>query len=174
MERWRPIREWEGIYEISDMGRIRRMVGGTSTYAGRIMSPIENGHGYLTVRLRYNGREAKPLIHCLVADAFLGKRPEKYHVNHKDGDTRNPKLSNLEYVTCSENHLHAYRILGRKGRQQFGVANPASKLNDEKVREILRLYRDTQITQNDLAAQFGVTQSMISQIVLGKRWTALV
>lgn len=173
MERWLPVVGWEDVYEVSDWGRVRRIVGGTSTYAGRILSPITGAWGYPMVRFRFKGRESKPMIHCVVAAAFLGPRPHAHHVNHKDGDRANAKLSNLEYVTCSENHFHAYRILGRKGRQMFGETNTSAKLTGEQVSEIIRLYNAGGTTQKHLAGQYGVSQSNISQIVRGKKWTQL-
>lgn len=69
---------------------------------------IDNGFGYLKVNLWVRGRSYTRTMHVLIALTFLGPRPTKLTVNHKDGVKHNNALGNLEYVTHSENARHAY------------------------------------------------------------------
>lgn len=170
MEEWRPVVGWEGIYEVSCLGRIRRIVSGHSTYSGRILNVSSYAHGYPFIRLRYMGRTTKVPLHKLVAEAFLGPRPPKHEVNHKDGDKANAKANNLEYVTGSENNLHAYRFLSRKPSPSYGATNGSSKLTAIQVAEIRASY-DAGNTQTVIAKQYGVSQRTISLIVRRETWT---
>lgn len=117
-EGWRAVLGFEGLYEISDDGRVRR-VGraarngkghGGGVRLGHVLSPLKNHRGYRAVQLWRDGRATMRLIHVLVAEAFLGPVPAGREVNHRDGNKTHNALPNLEYVTRSENAEHAYRI----------------------------------------------------------------
>ena len=101
-ELWAPVPE--SSYEVSSLGRVRR-VG-----AQKCLVPYRDGKkGYVAVSL--HGKQRK--IHQLVALAFLGARPDGCVPNHKNGIKNDNRASNLEWVTQSENCLHAFRELGR-------------------------------------------------------------
>lgn len=88
--------------------------------AMRKLRAVENGRGYLRVVCGGKLRS----VHALVAEAFIGPRPSGLEVNHKDGDKRNNRPENLEYVTRSENMRHCFRIgLGNppRGDNHFSV-----------------------------------------------------
>lgn len=116
-ENWRPIPDTH--YSVSDQGRVRNDNTGTVLKPFRIGSKDEQ---YYAVDLwpRKNVR-----VHRLVAEAFIPNPESKCQVNHKDGDHFNNKLSNLEWVTGSENCIHAYRVLNKK--KLIGADNPCSK-----------------------------------------------
>lgn len=124
-EEWRPIAEWPG-YEISSFGRVRRMRPYRSTYVGRILKPYMN-KGYYSMRVVANGVRKARTIHSLVAEAFIGPRPEGSIINHKDGDKTNNRPDNLEYTTWAGNTQHAY---------EHGLVMPPVAWRDdpEKVR----------------------------------------
>lgn len=101
-ETWAPVAGYEGWYEVSDLGRVRR-VG--APQCRRLHS---QAGGYVSVRLGRPGTDKKTLqVHVLVAKAFLGPRPAGRQVNHKDANKHNPRLDNLEYVTPARNREHA-------------------------------------------------------------------
>lgn len=110
-EEWRPIAGAEGLYEISNFGRVK------SLRRGKIMSPTDNGNGYRKVCLgRVNGKRQNRYVHRLVADAFLERPDGATEVNHKDFNKANNSAENLEWVTRSgnvqwsiPNMLHARR-----------------------------------------------------------------
>ena len=121
-EIWKPIPGYEGFYEVSSLGRIRgvdrvivRKSGKKYPVKGAILSPSKRKQGgYLTIGLRRGGSQKTHKIHRLVMLAFVGEPPEgKYEVDHKDGDTENNRLSNLEYVSKKENYM---RMAANQGR----------------------------------------------------------
>lgn len=113
-EEWRPS-EVSG-YEVSNQGRVKslaRVVGngnGGKPLQERILKPWKSG-GYQYVSC---GRGHRLLVHRMVARAFLEPDDSRPHVNHKNGIRTDNRVENLEWATSSENHLHAYRELGRK------------------------------------------------------------
>lgn len=115
-EHWRAVVGYEGHYEISDLGRVRsidRAVrfrdGRIRTFPGRVTWQGVNAGGYPHVRL-YRGNEGRTrTVHQLVAEAFLGPRPDGMETCHCDGDSTNNRPSNLRYDSRSENHRDAVR-----------------------------------------------------------------
>jgi hypothetical protein len=98
-EEWRPIAGYEGLYEVSNRGRVRR--------AGRrrCLKLDRHWRGYLRAQLYgAGGRRRFHRVHLLVAAAFIGPRPAGQTVDHLDEDKRNNAVTNLEYVTRIENH----------------------------------------------------------------------
>ncbi len=172
-EEWRDIVGWEGIYAVSDLGRFKRITQTQIAPAGRLLKPSLYSNGYTWVRLRYRGRVAALTAHHAVMAAFVGPRLPKMQVNHKDGNRDNNVLTNLEYLTCSENHLHAFRVLGRKCSARDGELNSHARLTAAQVNEIRALYRSG-MRQVDIAARYDVTQVHISSIITGKSWKSLI
>lgn len=89
-------------YTIREDGEVRNR-------HGHIIAQQESDGGYLRVELWQNAKGRKFLVHRLVAEAFVPNAEGKPQVNHIDGDKTNNTASNLEWVTQSENQLHAYR-----------------------------------------------------------------
>jgi len=156
-EKWARITDFPR-YSVSNLGRVRRDVPGPGTQAGRILNPPIDGP-YRRVALRHNGRTRFKRVHSLVAEHFIGPRPEGAHVNHVDGDKLNNAWWNLEYVTPKENTLHQHKIgLARVRGEQNGHA----KLNEASVREIRRLRG--KVEGQELARRYGVSPTTISQV----------
>lgn len=108
-EEWRDVVGYEGRYRISNLGNV------WSCLTNKVLSPnITNG--YHTVCLSNKDKIVKrKYIHILEMNAFYGYPPyDKPEVNHIDGNRANNVLSNLEYVSSSENKLHSYRYLNHK------------------------------------------------------------
>lgn len=116
VEEWRPV-DINPDYEVSSLGRVRsknRFI--VSSYKGtprdiwtlgKLMKPQPHSRGYLMIKLGKWQRNR--FIHRLVAAAFLPNPLNKPQVNHKDGNRANNAVDNLEWVTQSENNLHAGR-----------------------------------------------------------------
>ena len=108
-EEWRPVGGWEDWYEVSDLGRVRRIAprcpGGVAIAVVRQTHLSTSGYPQLT--LTRPGKRATLRVHRLVAHAFLGPCPWGRQVNHKDFNTRNAAANNLEYVTQLANAHHA-------------------------------------------------------------------
>lgn len=119
-EIWRPIKGLEGEYEASNFGRVRSLdrfvknpgnPNGGYIQHGRLLTVCTAKNGYRVVNV--GKRRATQYVHRLVATAFIGEIPHGMTINHKDGDKGNNRVENLEIVTYSENHLHAFRVLHR-------------------------------------------------------------
>lgn len=112
-EIWKPIKNYEGLYEVSNLGRVRSLPRGgkfgqkDNMFEGKILTEKKHYAGYKLVTLSNNGHSYKS-IHSLVAHAFLDKPNYKVEVNHKDGDKANNRVENLEFVSPSQNLKHAY------------------------------------------------------------------
>lgn len=112
MENWKEIKGYEGMYEVSDQGNVRSMDRmlknrwGMFLKKGQPLKPFLTGkfRNYMAVQL--SGKQFK--VHRLVAEAFIPNPENKPEVNHKDGDTFNNEVSNLEWVTTQENITHAW------------------------------------------------------------------
>ena len=175
-EEWRPVVGWEKNYEVSNAGRVRRIK------TGRILKNCKSGR-YDFVTLYPIGKSKNERVHVLVAEAFHGKRPNGYEVNHKDANKRNNRAENLEWVTPKENHMHAIGLgLGGAGRgsghgthtcpeSYRGERRWNAKLKESQVLEILRIGKS--VSRQFLADKYGVTRMAISDIVNGKNWKHL-
>lgn len=111
IEIWKDIKDYEGIYQISNLGMVKslnRLDSRGFKRKGKILKCNTNNKGYLEVILCKNGKTKHILIHRLVAIHFV-KNPNEYKVvNHIDGVKQNNKVSNLEWCTQSYNLKHAY------------------------------------------------------------------
>ena len=165
-ERWLPIPDYEGWYEASDFGRIRNVRDRMNTFVGKILKQSISSFGYMRVGLSKKGVTTNHLVHRLVMAAFVGQCPDGKEVNHKDCDKTNNIPDNLEYVTSSENQLHAFTF-GRRSNQ--GENNPFSKLIEENVREIKKALGKE--PQKSIAVRFNVSRRTIGYIANGKAWT---
>lgn len=174
-ERWLPVIGFEGIYEVSDFGRVRSLDrnityrnGGTRLWRGRILKSSQNSGCYPCVELCRNGGGKTASVHQLVAESFIGPRPPRKQVAHRDGNKANPALSNLRYAYPRENH--ADKII--HGTMHYGERNGLAKLTDSQVIEI-RSRLDLGERGGALAIEFDVTHANISQIKLRRTWPHL-
>lgn len=111
MEKWVDIIGYEGIYEVSDMGRVKnldhvRMPQG-AFHKGKILKPHPDKDGYLRIGLTKNKKRTTYSIHRLVALNFINNEFGYPQVNHIDGVVTNNNVENLEWVNQSQNTIHA-------------------------------------------------------------------
>ncbi len=113
-------------------------------------------------------------VHILVAQAFIPNPENKKIVNHKDGNKKNNHVENLEWVTQSENLKHAYQIGLVKPLR--GTESPKSKLTENDVRYIRKIYRphDRKFGAIALAKKFSVSRYTIYSIISGKTYKNVV
>jgi hypothetical protein len=162
MEHWRAVTGYEDFYEVSNQGRVRS--------SSHHVLKLTLSKGYLRIELAKNAKARKHPVHRLVLAAFVGPCPEGKQGNHKNGVKTDNHLENLEYVTRSENALHAYRVLHRP-RQQ-GSLHGRHKLIESEVLEIIRR-STTGETLRSIATDFNVCDSTVSQIARGRTWRHL-
>ena len=128
MAQWKPVIGYETLYEVSDVGEVRRVAGYASSKNGSLrLVPAHvmrqaRSRGYSVVNLCKNGLPRYVKVHRLVAAAFLPADETRQFVNHKDGNKQNNHVSNLEYVTTAENNRHAYEVCGKLERMLAGIA----------------------------------------------------
>jgi len=180
-EIWKDIFNYEGLYQVSNYGRVKSLARtiiekcgkNNRSVKGRIlklwdMKTRKTGKPYKSVSLSKNGKAAKFTVHRLVAEAFIENKENKPFINHKDGVKHNNKTSNLEWCTNIENIQHAIKtgII-----DNFCEKNHQSKLTREQGIFVLRnnaFYR-----QKDLAEKFGVKRQSIGDIAIGRTWKKL-
>lgn len=117
IEIWKPIKGYEGLYEVSNFGRVKRLArdfnqkhySGCNShykYQDLILKPSKSNAGYLIVGITKDHKQRKYSIHKLVANAFLDKTGNV--INHIDGNKHNNNVSNLEWCSQSYNIKYAY------------------------------------------------------------------
>jgi hypothetical protein len=121
-EKWKPITNFENLYEISNFGRVKSLErityasnGKIYKFKEKILNPKPNNKGYLHVQLILNKKRYYNSVHKLVANAFILNPYNKPQINHIDGNKINNHFLNLEWVTSSENTKHAYILNLNKG-----------------------------------------------------------
>ena len=157
-ERWEPVKGFEGVYEVSDRGRVRSYLKQGSAIQIRerpnIIKLNRNPQsGYLYVRLYHNGRARLP-VHRLVLETFVGPCPPDCEACHSNGIKDDNRLENLRWDT------HTANI--RESRH--------TKLTRGQVLKIRAMHKDGTM-QRVIADIFGVTQACISLIVNRKTWS---
>lgn len=174
---WRAVIGYEGLYEVSSTGKVRGLARevefisrhGTPavrTIPAKVLAQTpdwgRHAYGRLTVKLSKDGKAVTRLVHQLVAEAFIGPRPDGQQVAHCDGNPANNAVANLRYATPAENtgdkFLHGTVLRGAD------VGN--SKLNENQV----RLIRASDISVTKAAKVFGVSVAQVSRIRSGTRW----
>lgn len=176
VEQWSPVKGYEGVYEVSDHGRIKSLArdrvgknGSIARLPERILKCNKMKIGYRSVVLaKGDGNDRHEYVHRLVLIAFVGDPPSDLHEgNHKDGVKSNNLLTNLEWTTPSENKFHAYRIGLKKARN--GVRHKDAKLNDDIVRIIRESLRNEE-SLAELGRRYGVAANTIRAIQTGRTW----
>lgn len=166
-EIWKPVVGFEG-YEVSTLGRVRSFRNRHGRRAEpRLLKPGAMSKGYLLVVLRDGENSHSRCVHRLVLEAFIGPRPpgvEARHVN--DRDPNNNCLSNLVWGTSKQNEDDKIR----HGTSQHGERNHRAKLTNLQAQEI----RVSQERGDDLARQYNVAKSVISQIRTGKKYKEML
>ena len=146
-EVWKDIPGYEGLYQVSSLGRIKSLSRSVNRSNGVVQRRSEkvvkqsNSRGYKTFKLRNNDGVKTVRVHRVVAELFLGKAPDGMVVNHKDGNKSNNTYTNLEWVTQKENVRHAVDI-GCVDHRKKGII--CSDLKGNLVKEFESIAKATE------------------------------
>lgn len=173
MENWKDVPGYEGLYAVSDMGRVKSLErlapskgGSLRRIGGKMLAIHSNGAGYKHVRLAKDGVLTTVLLHRLVLEAFVGPRPDGMEARHLDGIRANNALRNLVWGTKKENADD--RIA--HGTSPVGAKNPKSKIDEVQALEIYRRAQSGECFES-IAADYGVSEITVSHIKCGRTWS---
>lgn len=169
IEIWQPVIGYEGIYEVSNFGRVKSFKYGRET----LRKPFLRKDGYFELGLCKNGKKKNFLVHRIELEAFQGLSgdPAQIFVNHKDGVKSNNILSNLEWSTPGENTRHAWKSgLSENVRLAAKKQTNNAKINYNDATEIREIYAQGGFTQQEIADIYSLDQTTISEIILFKIW----
>lgn len=162
-ENWRDIPGYEGLYQVSDLGNVKSLnrivkhsTSGYLTLKEKLLKPRKSTQDRKYVDLNKNKITKRFYIHTLVAQTFIGERPEGYDICHISGDNQDNRLVNLRYDTKGQNQIDIYRQGSKHG---------LGKLSLEQVLEIRQLYSTGDYTHYELAEKYNVSQSTTQRVV---------
>ena len=149
-EEFKDVPEYGGLYKVSNLGRVQKE-------GGMIMTQSFS-RGYLVLGLSKDGKRKTVRVHRLVAQAFCSEGTGN-EVDHINGVKTDNRTSNLRWVSHSEN-----------SKSMFQNGNVVRKLTLEQIKEIRKEIKEGNRMQKDIAKDYGVSQSTISEIRNNKKW----
>lgn len=156
IEEWRAVVGYEGLYEVSNMGKVKRL---------KVLKP-DIVFGYERVTLCVNNKPKHYYLHCLVAKAFISNPENKLFVNHIDNNRKNNTVSNLEWVTQIENINHCIK----QGRHAKGEIQGSSNLKNSDIYYI----RNSGLPTKELASKYNQSEVNINRIKRYASWKHLL
>lgn len=172
MEIWKSVVGYEGLYEVSDLGRVKSlerkcsMGSGIRTVPERILSNCLDTKGYLQVNLYISNIRTTWKVHRLVALSFIDNPESKETINHINGVKTDNMVENLEWSTQKENTIHAHKTglaNGVKGSNHYKTTLSEKDIFDIK-------YTFSKKTGIEVAKMYGISAGSVSAIRVGKRW----
>jgi len=160
-EEWRPIKGYEGLYEVSNTGRIKSHLE-LCRVKNKLLKGFKMEKGYIRVSLSKNKIFKTYSIHRLVAIVFIPNIENKPDINHIDNNPSNNNINNLEWVTNEENKRHSVK----QGRHAHRETHSRAKLTGKDIVEI----RKSRLSNRDLSNKYNIDLSIISKIKNNKIW----
>ena len=172
-EIWKPVVGWEGLYEVSSLGRVRSLPRKSATrrlgVRGKVLKPRKGQKGHLIVNLSVDrttgGRSEKHFVHSLVLEAFVGPRPEGKICRHLLGNPDDNFPNVLAWGTHMENHEDAVR----HGTFQRGEDRAQALLTEADVVQMREAAAAGAATKY-LASRFGIAYRTANHIITGTKW----
>ena len=166
-EDWKAVTGYEERYEVSSFGRVRAMERlvvrpgptGNMKRKEKMLRLQKTPKGYFRVSLSKGGKSKNFMVHRLVADAFLTNPNSLPEVNHLDGDKKNNRVGNLEWVTTSQNQLHAYKTELKHAKVKYFVQCVELDLVTPGCLKMERLLRSKGYEQANAASIYGAMDS---------------
>ena len=164
-EIWKDIKNYEGLYQVSNMGRVKNKKNCT-------INPELNKNGYKYIPLYKENKRRRELLHRIVATAFIENPNSLPQVNHIDGNKQNNNVDNLEWCTCSYNLKEAYRLKLREPARAMlgkkGIKCPNSKKINQYDLEgnFIKLWYSTM----DIERELKIRHNSISKCCKHKKY----
>ena len=166
METWKNIKGYEGLYQVSDQGRVKSLErkihhwrGGERVQKERIMKQVVTHNGYLRVGLRVDGKQKMLRVHRLVCEAFHENPENKPEVNHINENKTDNRAVNLEWCTAKENCTHG----SRNERVAKALSKPVAQYAQDG--ELVKIWPSAIEVQR----QAGFNHGYICETANGKR-----
>jgi hypothetical protein len=167
---------YEGLYAITNQGEVWSYPKNTNNKSGKWMKK-DYSRSYTTICLFKNSIKKRFLVHRLVAQAFCHKSDETYQVNHINGNKRDNVYTNLEWVSRSENRLHAWRE-GLQVATDLHIQSAINAgigrriFNDKEVKSI-RQFKGKK-SQRTIAKMYNTSQAVIQYILANKTYKEVI
>ena len=155
METWKTIAGYEGLYQVSNLGRVKSL----KHEKERILKPQKNTHGYLHVNLCKDGQKKVSLVHRLVSEAFIPNPQGFETVNHKDEVKTNNTVGNLEWMSLKDNLNY-----GTHNKRMAEALSKKVQMFDKKTGELLATFPSLM----EAVRVTGIHKSNISECCNGK------
>jgi hypothetical protein len=175
-EIWKDIDGYEYMYQVSNLGNIRSLDRYLETSNGKcvfkrgqLIKKCNHTGGYHLVMLHNNGITKNKFVHRLVAESFLDNKSGKRCVNHLNGNKKDNRVSNLEWVSHKENSIHAFK----NDLNVSGSRHPNSVLVEDDVKKI-RIMLDMSLSESKIASYFNVNRVTINRIRNKTSWKKVI
>jgi hypothetical protein len=162
-EEWRPVPSYDGVYEVSERGRVRR--------GDRLRAIYIAKNGYPSVNLWRHNKGRTHCVHWLVAEVFLGPKPEGRQINHRDGNKTNNNPNNLEYVTARGNSDHAIAngLTNNRG-EQHGM----TRMTNAQVRTVAEhIISNPKESYTTIGKTLGAHPQAVHRIATRQGWRSV-
>lgn len=168
-EIWKDIPDYEGLYMVSSLGRIKSLI---RKYITRewLLTPSPDSSGYPQIVLVKNRINKSRKLHTIVANVFCGQKPLGMEINHIDGVKTNNCCTNLEYCSRTDNLKHSFR-LGLSN--QKADKHHSRKLNSVQVKEIVEKFKPHIYTRKMLANEYNISEASIKKILSKTNWQSI-
>lgn len=183
-EIWKPVVGYDGLYEVSNTGRVRslthtytnsrgqqRIIFGKELSYDEKTTKFDTKNKYQRVTLTFNGVSKHKSVHRLVAEAFIpNNSSDRNQINHIDGNKTNNHVDNLEWCTNKENIAHSVKSGFLRPNPPKGENATFSKLSNRDVCEMRRAYDSGMFTSSELADQYDVTECTARNAIFGNSY----
>ncbi len=171
-EIWLPIKGYEGLYEISNMGRVKSLTRKTKTkiVRGDLILKLKQSspNGYIQSKLSKRSKFWMPIVSRLVAEHFCNPPVYKWVANHKNCIIWDNRAENLECISQSQNIRYAFK-LGRKS--QKGIANNRATITMEIAEQIRKYAKENDhLAQHEIGTKFGISREVVKGVLSYKTW----
>jgi hypothetical protein len=171
-EIWKSVEGFEGAYEVSNLGRARRIYNVKYQIEPKIKylsTTWGKNQAYVKTTFYRKGHAVNRDLHIVILETFIGPRPSiRHHASHLNGNMHDNRLDNLQWCTAKDNMSHK-KI---HGTQQVGENNPFAKLTENEVMA-MRIMHFCGSRAVDISNTFGVDQGLVGLIIKRKRWKHL-